>query len=217
MNIPRTIIFIGPQGSGKGTQAKLLAQKSKGIYVGTGSLFRKIAKENTEFGRYIKDLINQGLLASDHDVERVLDENISEMNKEQSIIFDGVPRRLSQAEFLINYMHVAGKKDIATFYINLPQEEAVRRMSLRRVCSQCETPTTITENTQTICLNCGGELVQRADDMPDAIARRLDIYNRDTIPVLDYLREHSDFHEIDGGKTIAEVQSEIDKILGVTN
>lgn len=216
MNTPRTIIFIGPQGSGKGTQAKLLAQKIQGIYVGTGSLFRKIAKEETEFGRYIRDLINHGLLASDSDVEKILNENLSKMDHEHSIIFDGVPRRLSQAEFLVNYMHIAGKKDVATFYINLPREEAVHRMSLRRVCSLCETPTTIADGEKKVCAECGGELTQRADDMPEAINKRLDIYYRDTLPVLYYLQEHSDFYQIDGRQTIAEVEKEIDQILGVT-
>jgi adenylate kinase len=216
MNLPRTIIFIGPQGSGKGTQAKLLAQKISGLYIGTGSLFRKIAKEETEFGRYIKDLIDNGLLASDSDVERVLNENLNALSHEQTIIFDGVPRRLSQAEFLVKYLHVAGKHDVATFYINLPREEATRRMGLRRICSQCETATSVeTEDDQKACEECGGQLVKRADDMPEAIQKRLDIYYRDTLPVLNFLQENSAFYEIDGTQTIAEVELEIDKSLGV--
>jgi adenylate kinase len=215
MNIPKTVIFIGPQGSGKGTQAKLLAKRTNSVYIGTGALFRMIAKSDTEFGRYIRDVLDSGLLASDADVEKILHENLDSIDPNQSIIFDGVPRRLSQAEFLINYMHVAGKSDIATFYINLPKEEAMKRMAMRRVCADCDTPTTVTEGIEKKCEKCGGKLVQRADDTPEAINRRLDIYYRDTLPVLYFLQEHSSFYEIDGRKSIEEVEKEIDGILKV--
>ncbi|MDB4939995.1 MAG: adenylate kinase [Candidatus Doudnabacteria bacterium] len=217
MNTPRTLIFIGPQASGKGTQAKLLAQKINGLYIGTGSMFRKIAKEDTEFGRYIKEVLDSGALVSDKDVEEMLRENLDSTSDEQRVIFDGVPRRLSQAEFLVNYMKSLGKDDIATFYIKLSREEAISRMSARRVCVACDAAHKIAdpENIKD-CIKCGGKLVQRADDMPEAIQKRLDIYYHDTLPVLDYLKEHSNFYEIDGTKSIEDVQNEINQTLGIT-
>ncbi len=216
MNIPRTIIFIGPQGSGKGTQAKMLAEKTGAIYVGTGSMFRKFAKEDTEFGRYIRDLLDSGLLASDADVEKVLHSKLDNIETDQVVIFDGVPRRLSQAEFLINYMRVSGKSDILTFSITLSKEDAIQRMSARRVCTKCDLPTALLESmSPEDCKKCGGDLMQRADDYPEAINRRLEIYYRDTIPVLEYLKKNGQFYELDGTRSIEEVQAEINKILGL--
>ncbi len=216
MNIPRTIIFIGPQGSGKGTQAKVLAGKINAVYVGTGSMFRKYAKQDDEFGRYIRDLIDKGLLASDVDVEKILHQKLDSIDQHQPVIFDGMPRRLSQAEFLINYMHANDKKDIITFSITLPREEAIRRMTMRRVCVSCDSAISLGEDmTEAECKKCGGELKQRADDMPEAINKRLDIYDRDTVPVLEFLKGHSVVHQLDGTKPIAEVSAEINKILGI--
>src|SRR5437899_3088029 len=145
MNIPRTVIFIGPQGSGKGTQAKKLAERINAIYIGTGSTFRKIAKEDTEFGRYIKSLIDQGMMATDQDVEKIVSEKLANAPESQVVLFDGVPRRLSQAEWLIKFMHAAGKHDVATIYITLPEEEAIKRMAARRVCVSCDTPHSLME------------------------------------------------------------------------
>lgn len=195
----------------------MLAKKSGAVYIGTGSLFRGIAKEDTEFGRYIKDLIDNGLLASDADVEKVLHQQLDSLDKDRTVIFDGVPRRLSQAEFLISYLHLAGTKDIVTFYITLPREESLHRMGMRRVCNGCDQAISITDEAeaQKACERCGGSWVQRNDDTPEAINKRLDIYYRDTMPVIDFLKEHSDFHQIDGTKHIDEVEAQIDQILGI--
>ncbi len=216
MSIPRTIIFIGPQGSGKGTQAKKLAEKINAIYIGTGSMFRKMAKEDTEFGRYIRNLIDNGELATDEDVEKVIRDRLDNSDQNQVVIFDGVPRRLSQAEWLIKYMHSAGKQDIATFYIQLPPEEAMRRMSARRVCVSCDTPHSLMENVSLEdCTKCGGQLIQREDDKPEAIKHRLDLYYHDTLPVIDFLKDKGGFHEIDGTQSIEDVASHILEVLGV--
>ncbi len=215
MAIQRTIIFIGPQGSGKGTQAKLLAEKIQGQYIGSGSIFRQIAKEDSEFGRYIKNLIDNGLLATDADVEKIIKEKLESFNENTPVIFDGVPRRLSQAEFLVSHLHLSEKKDIATIYITLPREEAVNRMRMRRICVGCEKPTALQdEMDERACHLCGGKLVQRADDTDESINKRLDIYYSETLPVIDYLKEHSDFHEIDGTQSIEKIESEISDIFG---
>src|SRR3989344_3595948 len=122
-----TIFFIGPQGSGKGTQARLLAEKLSFFYWEMGGILRAVAKEDSELGRKVKTQIDSGILLGDDDLLEVVKLRIGQMPKSQVVIFDGIPRRLWQAEFLMDYLKKHGRQKINTPFIVLPKEEAVGR------------------------------------------------------------------------------------------
>lgn len=212
------IIFIGPQGSGKGTQAKKLAQKTGAVYIEMGGLFREIAVQDTDFGRYVKQTIDQGKLMTDQDVENVLKQKLETLQAGQKMVFDGIPRRMGQANFLIDFLtqHGHDKAHIATIFITLPREESIMRLSRRRTCEVCKTPTIWTGDPAQVCEKCGGKLLQRQDDTPEAIEVRLKAYEEETLPVVDFLKEKTTFFEVDGQPVIEAVTDEIDKTLSAS-
>ncbi|TSC64948.1 MAG: adenylate kinase, partial [Candidatus Doudnabacteria bacterium Gr01-1014_77] len=135
-----TYIFIGPQGSGKGTQAEFLVKKLNAEFVEMGGLLREISSQDSEFGKHVKGLIDNGVLLTDDDIEKVLTEKLSQIDRTKTVVFDGVPRRIGQANFLLKALDAVGRKDLVTIYISLPREETFHRLSLRRVCEVCTTP-----------------------------------------------------------------------------
>ena len=210
-----TYIFIGPQGSGKGTQAEFLVQKLNAEFVEMGGLLREISSQDTEFGKHVKGLIDQGVLLTDDDIEKVLTEKLSHINSSKIVVFDGVPRRIGQANFLLRLLGEIGRKDLVTIYISLPREETFHRLSLRRICEVCTTPAISNGDSNQVCEKCGGKLIIRKDDTEEAINKRLDQYETDTLPVVDFLRDHTKFVEIDGDQIIPKVTSDINAALGI--
>jgi adenylate kinase len=209
----KTIIFLGPQGSGKGTQASKLVKKLNAAFFEMGDLLRKVAQEDSDFGRYIKQTIDNGILVSDADIEKVLSDKINDLKLEQSLVFDGVPRRIGQAHFLIGKLKESGRSDIHTIYITLDREESLKRLLIRKVCVSCKSPSHATDEES--CQLCGGEWVQRADDNVDAINLRLDLFEKETLPVLGYLETETTLHQINGKQSIDEVSRDINKELGL--
>jgi adenylate kinase len=184
-----TIFFIGPQGSGKGTQARLLAEQLGFFYWEMGAIFREISKSETELGKKVAGLINQGALVTDDIVLEMVKHKLSEIPKGQGIIFDGVPRTLPQADFLIPCLHEMEYKSFVTLFIDLPRTESVSRLLKR------------------------AETEHRTDDTEEKINFRLDQYERDTLPVLDYLKKCSTFISIDGKPSIEQVTAAISAAL----
>jgi adenylate kinase len=187
MQQSKTIFFIGPAGSGKGTQAKILANKIKAEYIEMGALLRKVAAEDSDFGRSIKKTIDAGVLVDDDVWKKVISQKLESLDSSTPAIFDGTPRRVTQAEKLIDYLKSIGRNNIISMYISLPRAESVKRLLARG----------------------------RNDDYEKAINERLDLYEQDTFPTIDYLRKTTELHEIDGTPDIAEVTKEIDKALGI--
>lgn len=210
-----TYIFIGPQGSGKGTQAKFLVQKLDAEFVEMGGLLREISSQDTEFGKHVKELIDNGILLTDADIEKILTEKLSKIDASKKIVFDGVPRRIGQAEFLLKTLSDIGRTDIATIYVSLPREETFKRLSLRRVCEVCKSPAILNADPNQVCEKCGGKLIIRKDDTPEAIGKRLDLYENETLPVVDLLKERTRLVEIDGDQPIEKVRTDINQALGL--
>lgn len=183
------IFFIGPQGSGKGTQAKLLAEKTGFFYWEMGQIFRDIAKSGTELGNQIGSLIDQGVLLGDDLWLQVVKQKLSELPATKGVIFDGVTRRLGQAQFLLDNLRLLHYKNFATIFITLPKEESIKRLLLR------------------------AKIEGRKDDTKEAIEFRLQQYEHDTVPVLDYLKESTEFITINGLPPIDEVTDQINKSL----
>jgi len=188
MNL-NTIFFIGPQGSGKGTQAKFLAKRLDFFYWEMGGILREVAAGESILGIRIKKLIDSGVLLQDDDLYQVVKMRLNEIPVSKGVIFDGIPRRLGQAEFLLGYLKEQGRVDFATLYVTLPKEESLARLLKR------------------------AEIEKRADDTEEKIRFRLDQYEKETVPVLDYLKANSQFFEIDGRPSVDEVRQNINKAL----
>jgi len=186
------IIFIGPQGSGKGTQAKLFAEKLGFFYLGTGAMLREIATHDDALGRQVKETIDHGKLLDDATMLGIVEKEIAAVPKNKGIIFDGIPRRLSQAEYLMNFLKSDGRVRAATVFLSLPHDASVNRLVKR------------------------AEIEGRKDDTRELIEFRLDQYEHETIPVLDYLKTVTRFFEIDGTPPPEAVTQEIAKALAVT-
>jgi adenylate kinase len=186
-----TIFFIGPQGSGKGTQAKILASKLGFFYWEMGGILREVGKTDTELGKKVKELLDRGVLLQDDLLLQVVESKLESLPKDQGLIFDGIPRRVGQAEFLLNHLKEMGKTNFVTVFIDLPKEESLSRLLSR---SQKE---------------------GRADDTKEAIEFRLEQYEKNTLPVLDYLKKAGEFITIDGRPSVEEVTAAINKSLGI--
>lgn len=186
------IFMVGPQGSGKGTQGKVLAKKINFFYWEMGEILREEAKKDTPFGRKVKGLIDTGHLLEDDELHRILNTELPEVIKHQRILFDGVPRRVGQGAYLIHYLTQNGFNTFATIVIDVPKEESVKRL-LERAHHEF-----------------------RTDDTPEKIEYRLDLYEKETLPVIKFLQGVGDLFTIDGVGSIEEITQRIDKALNIT-
>jgi len=185
------IIFVaGPQGSGKGTQGKRLAEKLGFLFWEMGGTLRRILASESALGKKIS-AIDHGTLLSDELIIEVLQDQLALIPKEKGIVFDGVPRRLGQGQFLVEYLKERGMDKMATIFIDVPREECVKRLLLR---AQHES---------------------RVDDTPEAIAQRFRDYDEAIKPAMDYLKTQTTFITIDGTPTPDEIAANINKALGV--
>lgn len=188
-----TIFFIGPQGSGKGTQAKLLAEKLGFYHWDMGRILRETAASGTELGTTVKNLIDQGVLLEDELLLKVAAQKLDTISASEGVVFDGIPRRLGQAEFLFNYLTKQGRSNFTTIFLDIPKDETMHRLTLR------------------------AEKEGRADDTPEKIEFRLQQYYADTLPVLDFLKERTHLIEIDGRPEIQTVTNNIITALGLNS
>ena len=184
------IFILGPQGSGKGTQAKLLAEKLGFFMWDTGKVLRENRDAKTVSGETVGEIIDRGQLLSDEQLLGVVEPLIAAIPKEKGVIFDGIPRRRGQAEFLLSFLRSQGRQSFATLVLEVPDDMSLARLMLR------------------------AEKEGRADDTEEAIRFRLTQYHSETEPMLDYLRENSEYFAIDGQPLIPEVTAEIDKAFG---
>lgn len=216
------LIILGPQGSGKGTQAKMLADKFGLEHVEMGKLLRDIAKQDNPLGKQIHERINiQGKLVDDEIIRKVVKAKLDTLPKEKGIIFDGVPRNMKQAQAFDAEIKAQGRNIDAVLDINLPEKDSIERISKRRVCLENEHVLIFGKDVfreEYKCPICGSKIEQRIDDTPDRIKTRLGIYFNDTKPIVDHYRRKGILIEIDGRPSIGEVSrmilSEIEKIAG---
>ncbi len=200
------LLVIGPQGSGKGTQAKKIAEKFNLRHISTGDIFRENIKNETELGKLAKSFIDKGELVPDDVTNKIVADAIKELD---DFLLDGFPRNLSQAEFLDSVT----KLD-KVVVIGLNDEEVLARLSGRRTCPECGEIYHINFKPPKVTGKCDfddGELFQRDDDKADAINERLDIYNEQTHPLIEH---YSDIVvKIDGSPSIDEVWAQIEEKL----
>jgi adenylate kinase len=210
---PLFIVLFGAQGSGKGTQARLL-QEQKGIpQVATGDLFRYNLKNNTELGFLAKSYINKGELVPDSVTNDMVKERLSQNDAQAGAILDGYPRNIAQAQALEKMLAEKGGPVEQAIFIKVEQDELMRRLTGRRVCRSCGESYHVVFNppaNEVICDICGGVLYQRDDDQDEAaIRRRLQIYFNDTIPVVEWYQERGLLAEVNGQQRIKMVHYDI--------
>lgn len=209
------IVILGPQGSGKGTQAKLTADKFNLTHIETGKLLREITDSDHPLSEEIANIMNEGRLVSDHILEEVISSKLHEDHKGNGFVFDGTPRNSAQYDKikeLLSSLH--GNLD-KVIVINISEDETLSRLSSRRTCETCGKVYNIITNPSPkgeFC-ECGGKLVQREDDKPESIRKRLQTYNEQTSKVISMAKEDGILSEVDGERPIEEIFAEITVIL----
>jgi adenylate kinase len=210
------IVLFGAPGAGKGTQAEIL-KKELGIpAISTGDIFRANVKNNTELGQKAKKYMDAGELVPDELVNALVISRLMEDDCKEGYIFDGYPRTVPQAEAFTKELEKIGQKIDFAIDINVPNENIVKRMSGRRSCEKCGTPYHVVSKpskTEGVCDNCGGKLIQRADDAEETVLKRLKVYEEQTAPLKDYYEKQGVLKEIDGTKAINEISEQILAIL----
>ena len=182
------LILLGAPGAGKGTQAEILCKRLGIPSISTGNILRAAIKDGTPTGVQAKSYIDAGQLVPDEVIIGILNERIACSDCANGFILDGVPRTIAQAEA----MEKAGIKIDAVIAIEISEDEILRRMSGRRVCEACGSSfnmQAIPPRVEGICDNCGGKLIQRKDDTPETVHKRLEVYHKETKPLVGYYAE----------------------------
>ncbi len=185
------IILFGPPGAGKGTQAKYLVNKFNNFQISTGDILRDEIKNNSEIGKKIIDVMNDGRFVSDNIVNQLLEKHVFDPKKKNKLIFDGYPRSINQAKNLDLLLDKSNQRIDLVFFLNVNKDTIIKRIQKRKI------------------------LENRSDDELDTILKRYDTYMERTKPVLDFYSKNSNFHEIDGSEQIEEITNKIDSFINV--
>lgn len=202
------IILMGCPGAGKGTQSAKLKEVFNLKHISTGDVLRAEMASGSVLGKQVAGLINQGNLVPDELMISMLQNIIR--TTDQGVILDGFPRTVAQAQALDDMMKRLGRQISAVVMIDLPQEEVVKRLSSRRLCKKCGKPAATAA--QAAC-ECGGELYVRADDAPQSVKHRLEVYRQQTLPVKEYYKNSGKYVEINGNQTPDQVFEDICNVL----
>ena len=195
------IIILGAPGAGKGTQAACIARELSLTHVASGDLFRQAVERGDKLGSSVKDYMNKGMLVPDEITIQMILERMSAADCRDGVILDGFPRNLRQAEALDKAFERKNSVIDWAIYIEVPDEELVRRLSGRWICRSCQTPyhsLSSPPKEQGKCELCGGTLYQRPDDSAETVKKRLKVYFTETMPVIEYYRQQGKLLEVDG-------------------
>ena len=206
------VIFLGPPGVGKGTQAASISLRGKINHISSGDLLRAAVDAETEIGLKAKEYIESGLLVPDELVVKIVVGKINSAECDNGFILDGFPRNLSQAEILDNTLDEAGKKIDKVFYFTASEEIIIKRIAGRRICKSCgadyhEMFSPPVNNN--VCDKCGAELYQRKDDYPETTSMRLKVYREQTEKLIDYYKRKGKLTEISCNGEKAEIEQNI--------
>ncbi|ADJ26377.1 adenylate kinase [Dehalogenimonas lykanthroporepellens BL-DC-9] len=210
------VVFLGAPGAGKGTQAALVAEMGNLAHLASGDLFRKAIEKNDDLGRQVKSYLEQGQLVPDEVTVNMVLRRIGELESVKGVILDGFPRTLAQAEALSQALSAQGQQVDRAVYIEVPREELERRLSDRWVCRSCQaTYAGADREASAACRKCGGELYQRPDDTPETVRNRLEVYFRETAPLIEYYFGLGVLRRVDGLGKVEDITSRITGELGL--
>ena len=209
------IIFIGPPGSGKGTQAKRLAGRFAIPHISTGDMLREAVADGTELGQQAAPIMASGGLVSDDLMIGIINDRLGKPDAQNGFILDGFPRTVVQAEKL-DGIAGNGKEALRVLQLLVPDDAIVRRITLRRTCAQCGAIYHL-ENQPTaadgVCDRCGAEVIARPDDTEEAVRKRLEAFHRQTMPVATFYKAKNMLREVDGVGPVDEVFERIESSL----
>jgi len=210
------LIFIGPPGSGKGTQAKRLAGRFGVPHISTGDILREAVADGTELGRQAAPIMTAGALVPDDLMIGIIRERLAKPDAERGFILDGFPRTTVQAEKLDGIVGGNGQSGLRVLQLLVPDDVIVKRIVLRRSCPECGAIyhlETAPPAKDMVCDRDGAELIARPDDNEEAVRKRLEAFHRQTLPVATYYKTKSLLHEVDGVGPVDEVFERIEKSL----
>ena len=210
-------ILLGPPGSGKGTQAAKIVEKYHIPHISTGDIFRENIKNGTELGKKAQEYMNRGELVPDDLVIEIATTRLLADDCAEGFLLDGFPRTVYQAEKLDEFLAAHGSKIDKVLDIAVEKEELMVRLTGRRVCKACGASyhvVNIPPKKEGICDVCGGPLVQRADDNAETVANRIEVYEAQTMPLIEYYEKAGNIAHIDGATGLESVFADIVKALG---
>lgn len=208
------LVLMGPPGAGKGTQGEILSKRLGIDTISTGAMLRAAIKEQTEIGKQVEKLINEGKLVPDDVMVKLVKERLQQPDCADGFILDGFPRTTAQAEALTE----SGVKIDKVLSLEVDDDKIVERLSSRRECSKCAAPYNIISNKPEVegkCDKCGGELIQRADDNPETIKNRLNVYHEQTEPIKAYYEKMGLLVTAKGEEKLEDTTSNVAKALGL--
>ena len=215
-SLARAVIFLGPPGAGKGTQAKLVAEKLRVPHLSTGDMLRENVSQGTQLGRLAKPVMERGDLVPDDLILRMVEDRIARPDAANGFVFDGFPRTLPQAEALNRILERQDFGPPVVIFFRVADDILMRRLTGRRMCKVCSEIYNIYDRPSKVDGRCdvdGGELIQRADDRPEVIRERLAAYDRQTKPLVEYYRLQGMLDEIDAAAGMAAVTGSVFRVL----
>ena len=211
------VAFLGPPGAGKGTQARDLAQEWGVLHLATGDMLREAVAAGNPLGREAKGYMDKGALVPDDVIIRMMGERLAARDAAGGVILDGFPRTIAQADSLAKLLKDLGQTLDAVIYFEVSEPELLRRLTGRRVCRKCGHTYHLVSNPPKragICDECGGELYQRDDDSEATVRNRLQVYERQTAPLLDYYRQRNMLKTVAGEGSVETIRAAIRKAVG---
>lgn len=206
------LIISGSQGSGKGTQARLISEKFGLVHLETGDVFRAEIAKGTDLGKKCASYMDRGILLPDSIVFDLLSQLLNEETIKRGFVLDGAPRRLSQIQWLDKQMAAKNSQIDKLILLSLSKEETVKRLSARRICPKCGQNfnlITVPPKNDEICDDCQVKLITREDETPQAIEKRLEAYRSETDPMIDYYRQKNKVIDINGEQSVKKVFQDI--------
>ena len=211
------VAFLGPPGAGKGTQARDLAQEWGVLHLATGDMLREAVAAGNPLGREAKGYMDKGALVPDDVIIRMMGERLAARDAAGGVILDGFPRTIAQADSLAKLLKDLGQTLDTVIYFEVSEPELLRRLTGRRVCRKCGHTYHLVSNPPKragICDECGGELYQRDDDSEATVRNRLQVYERQTAPLLDYYRQRNMLKTVAGEGSVETIRAAIRKAVG---
>jgi adenylate kinase len=207
------VILFGPPGSGKGTQGKMIAEEIGIPHIATGDIMRQAISEGTELGLKVKEFVGKGLLVPDEIVIQIIEERLKKDDAKNGFILDGFPRTIQQAVALDELFQKINIQHYKIIWLDVPDEEIVKRISGRRTCKNCQAVYNIYFNppkVDGICDVCGGELFIREDDKEEKVKKRLEVFREQTLPLIDYYqKKRKKIIKVSGVGSVDEIKEKI--------
>ncbi len=209
------LLLFGPPGAGKGTQSELLVEKENMLHISTGDLFRSAMKQATALGLKAKEYVDSGQLVPDSVTVGLVEEKLKEV-EDRDVILDGFPRNLAQADSLQEMLEKNNKKLDKAVFFQVDHDLLISRLTGRRICKNCGAVYHMTYSPtekEGVCDKCGGETYQREDDKLENISTRLEVYEENTRPLVEYYKENGIFKEVDADGSKEEIFERVKKAI----